>query len=305
MNTNSLGITSLACLAVLASAGSQAPAGPIADVVCYCEIGQNATGGINWMDPDNVLVADGNGISLGNWTDATGLPSTVEDMTGYDMDQGNPPGFVVGFSASVNNGDGYDLRIQGNAMAVEGQEYYWSEPGYVEVAPETTPGQLGATADGWADETFYLIKPSNYDEVGDPRDGPLTGVYGYMDDPSGALDDYGNPIQIGYYPGSWGEDWIAAGGSQLDLYGYADWNPAGDVFDISDASDTNGDPVELTDIAYVRIRTVSDDDMGTFGTMSTEITYVEDISVPEPASAVLLTCGAVTLLLRRRAILRS
>lgn len=286
--------------ALLAGAVTAAQAGPIADLVAYCEIGQNATGGLTWMDPDNVLGRDNAGLSLGNWTDATGLSSVVEDLTGYNMDQGHPTGLVLGFSNPVANGPGNDLRIMGNAMGIEGTEYYWSEPGYIEVAMETTAGQTGATVDGWTDETFYLIKPSNYDIVGDPRNGPLSNILVYGDDPTGAVDEYGDPIQVQYYAGSWGEDLIHAGGSQLDLYGYADWNPAGDEVNLDDAIDAAGQFVDLEEIAYVRIRTVSDDLTGLFGSMSTEVTYIEDISVvPEPTTLALLALGALAVRRRR------
>lgn len=292
--------TSLALIAIVGLITANAEAGPLADVIGYVEVGQNATGGLDWADPDNVLVKAG-GISLGNYDDATYLPPIVEDTVGYNMNQGNPPGMVVGFTTPVNNGPGNDLRIQGNAYAIDGTDYYWSEPGYIEVAAETTPGQTGATTDGWADETFYLIKPSNYDQVGDPRLGPLSGIYVYGDDPDGALDDNGHPLQVQKYADSWGEDLIDAGGSQLDLYGWADWNPSGDRVDLSDAIDMDGNPVALASIAYVRIRTASNEDMGIFGSMSTEVEYVEDISmVPEPTSLALLAAGGAALIARRR-----
>ena len=100
---------------------------------------------------------------------------------------------------------------------------------------------------------------------------------------------------------SWGEDLIDAGGSQLDLYGWADWNPSGDRVDLSDAIDMDGNPVALASIAYVRIRTASNEDMGIFGSMSTEVEYVEDISmVPEPTSLALLAAGGAALIARRR-----
>ena len=277
---------------------SLASAGDLADIISYCEIGQNPTGGIAWMYPDNVLVKEG-GISLGNWNDQVGLSSVIESMTGYNMDQGNPTGLVVGFSAAVNNGNGNDLLIMGNVLQDE-SDYNWAEPGYIEVAMETTiTGQNGATANGWQDETFYLIKPGNYDIVGDPRNGPLNGIYTYIDDPSGEVDENGDPIQIPTYPGSWGEDIIAAGGNHEDLYGYADWNPSGDRVDIDDAIDMDGNYVSLDNIAYVRIRTASNDDAGAFGTMSTEVLYVENISlIPEPAT-ITLSLLAVAAISRR------
>ena len=106
--------------------------------------------------------------------------------------------------------------------------------------------------------------------------------------------------QYSVWPDSWGDDLIDAGGSQMDLYGYADWNPSGDRVDISDAIDMAGEYVSLDNIAYVRIRTVCNDDAGIFGTISTEVEYVENISVPEPTSLCLLVGGGIVMLLRRR-----
>ncbi|NLX12532.1 MAG: PEP-CTERM sorting domain-containing protein [Phycisphaerales bacterium] len=284
-----------------------------ADVLCYCEIGTHPAGTpLAWRNPLNAITQDelNPGISLGNWTDATienspsgdplFLPSRLTG--GCNLNQGYSPGLVVGFSTAVNNGSGNDICVKGNPFDINGSDYYWSEPGYIEVAMETTVlGQTGATADGWMDEMFYMIKPSNYDIVGDPRLGPISGIYDFMDDPSGALDNQGNPMQVQVWTGSWGVDLIAAGGSQLDLYGYADWNPAGDRVDISDAIDLDGNYVSLPNIAYVRVRTVTNDDAGIFGSISTEVCYVEDISVvPEPAAMALLAVGGMSMVMRRR-----
>lgn len=297
MKTRYAQIVLLLCCCVLAFFSLPLQADNLADIICYCEMGTNPAGSplAGWRNPANVLTQDDEypGISLGNWNDGTTNYST-SITGGYNLNQGNPPGLVVGFSTAVNNGVGNDLLIMGNAFLQEGSDYYWSEPGYIEVAMETTiPGQTGATVNGWMDETFYLIKPGNYDIVGDPRLGALSGVYNYTTDSEG--------IQTGTYPGSWGEDLINAGGSQLDLYGYADWNPSGDCVDISDAIDTDGNYVTLSNIAYVRIRTVTNDIAGIFGSISTEVCYVENISVvPEPTSIVLLSLAAVGVLRTRK-----
>ncbi len=281
------------CIAGCMLAAMSTFATPLADVVCCFELGENPAGGAPWLNANNTLEDNGEGVSLGNWNDRTGDISS-QLTGGHDVDQGNPTGVLLGFSNPVTNGPGNDLRIHGNAMAIDNSVYYWSAPGYIEVASETTPGQTGATVPGWTDDTFYMIMPYNYDEVGDPRHGPLSGIYEYWTE---------GGIQHQKYPDSWGEDLIAAGGSQLDLYGYADWNPSGDKVDISDAIDLDGEYPDnpLADISYVRIRTATNDDAGIFGSISTEVMHVEDISViPEPTTLMLILLGGVAALQRRR-----
>ncbi len=244
-----------AFIALLISTGP-VHAGPVADVLCYFERGLNPAGGSGWADPANALVEDLSGVSLGRWSDDGGQGTN-----------NRPVGLMVGFSTSIANGAGNDLKIMGNALDT------WWEPGYIEVAAETTPAQTGATTDGWQDETFYMIKPGNFSTVGDPRDGPLTISYaggGYQD-----------------------AKWQNTGDN---LYGYADVNMGGDYVDIDDAIDAGGNYVSLDDIAYVRIRTVTDSDTGVLGYFSTEILYVE--AVPEPVTMSILLLG-LPLLTRR------
>ena len=140
----------IVCTFLFALAPAALVAGPIADMVCYCEIGTKPAGTpLSWRNPGNVLTQDelNPGISLGNWTDATTENSPTGDPLflpsrltgGYNLNQGNPPGLVVGFSTAVNNGSGNDLLIQGNPFHIIAEsDYYWSEPGYIEVAMETT-----------------------------------------------------------------------------------------------------------------------------------------------------------------------
>lgn len=234
-------------------AARPAPAGPMADVLVYFEQGADPAGGA-WADPANAVDGDsGTGVSLGRWSD--------------DPAQGTndrPVGLVLGFSRSVRNGPGNDLIVLGNPFPG------WYEPGYVEVARETSG--LGATPGGWQDEAFYLLKPSNFDLVGDPRLEPL--AMGYALDP--------NTWESSYGPG-WSQS----------ATGYADVAVGGDYLDIDWSIDANGSPVVLSDIAYVRIRTVTNDSTG-WSYFSTEVMGVESIhgAVPEPATISLCAVAA-------------
>ena len=188
-----------------------------ADVLCSYEQGLNANDG--YTDPQMVFTTMPEdptpeelnkfyGVSLGWWAD--------------DPDQGNgvnPVGIILGFSTSIVNGAGDDLKIQGNALPK------WWEPGYVEVARETSG--TGATVDGWTDEDWYLLKPSNYDAL--PRD-PRTGAIDItFSDSTGYADSY------------WSDN---------SMTGYADVSVDGDSMDIDWAMDIDKNMVELADIAY-------------------------------------------------------
>ena len=245
---------SLTCLAVTAAflcIASVSQANVICDVLCYYEQG-NPTHGGYWAEPAHALNTT-DGVSLGRWSDNAAQGTNDR-----------PVGICLGFSTSIVNGDGDDLKIVGNAFS------NWYEPGYVEVARETSGD--GATENGWQDETFYLIKPSNYDLVGDPRNGPLAVGYPYN------------------------ENW------SQDVTGYADVDTGSDRMDISQAIDASGAFVSLADIAYVRIRTATDDSAGPFGNFSTEINYVQELNgvVPEPATVMLLSLGSMLCVRKRR-----
>jgi len=235
--------------------GSTASGARYADALVYYEPGQNVDV-VYGSDPieryDNAHAALGgpgeqvalsqgtltNIISLGSWTD--------DNATGTNSQS---PGLVVGFTTEVLNGPGNDLLIVGNAPS----SFSFHEPGFVEVAIESDGG--GAKTGGHLDETFYLIKPGNYDQIIDPRAG--SNAINITNNPDFSL-TYSSPFDD---PGN--------------LPGYFDVTAGGDTFDLDDAVDAGGNPVGLSSIAYVRMRSVSDSGFpfGTF--ISPEVDYLE------------------------------
>jgi len=199
---------------------------------------------------------------------ATGIddPAGIVSLGGWTDDpgtgSGNPTGLVLGWSQPVLNGPGVDLRVVGNAF----DGFY--EPGTIEVALESDGG--GATTEGWQDETFYLVRPDNLGSL--PTD-PRTGT---------------NPVMFDAFASSpYSEAWW-----QLPLSGYADVHPGGDLIDLDDAIDSNGNPVDLESIAYIRVRSVSDSSLGAFGFFSTEIDYIEALqNAPPPQKITSIATG--------------
>jgi len=181
-------------------------------------------------------------VSLGGWTDD---PSTGTNN--------QAPGLVVGFSIEVLNAPGDDLLVVGNAPA--GFTFY--EPGFVEVAVESDGG--GATPGGWQDETFYLIKPGNFAQITDPRTG-------------------NSPIAITSNP-DFSLNYAAPFDDDTNLPGYFDVTPSGDGFDLSDAIDINGIPVNLNSIAYVRMRSVSNSAFPFGSFLAPDVDYIQVLEV--------------------------
>lgn len=288
--------------ALTVSAASTVLAVPrYADVLGYYEPGRNVGtvdigfGGVRYDNPSAALGGPGDTVSvtgdanatvvsLGGWTD--------DPATGAND---RPTGLVVGFSVPVPNIAGSDFLVMGNNFF--GQH----EPGFVEVARESGGG--GATTDGWMDETFYLLKPANFASILDPRTSPnpidystqTPGMFDFAFGPG----PFQNPSNLSGY--------LDVGHDPLNFLALPDY------FDIDWAIDAADQPVVLSDIAYVRIRTVTDssvdyssinlgDDQDPFflGTdfFSTEVNYVQ--VVPEPASLGLLAAGVLIGLTRRR-----
>jgi hypothetical protein len=239
--------------------GTPALGARYADVLGYHEPGQNVDV-VYGSDPielyDNALAALGGpglevALSQGTLTEIVSLGGWTDDAASGTNNR--TPGLVVGFSAEVINGPGDDLLVVGNAPS----DFVFYEPGYVEVAIESDGG--GAKPNGWQDETFYLIKPGNYDLITDPRT---------------ALTDIGittNPdYSLNYSPPFDGDS---------NLPGYFDITHGGDHFDIADAIDIAGNPVTLNGVAYVRLRSVSDSAFPFGSYFAPEVDYLEAIEV--------------------------
>jgi len=240
------------------------------------------------------------GLPLANANAALGGPTAQVLLGTYDDGQGNPEaeahtnivslgsytggtGLVVGFSNGVANLSGADLLIAGNAFPGS------YEPAFVEVAVESAGG--GAIANGWQDETFYLIKPGNFAALNKIGNDPRAVA---QDIPH---DDFDND----------GFSEYGAGAFENPPTGFADVTAGGDLIDIADAIDAVGNPVALTDIAYIRLRSVTDDefnfvfDFEEFGTnpITAEVDYIENLHVPEPTALALIALGGMALIRRR------
>jgi len=233
-------------------------------------------GGTTFDNPDAALGGPGETVELSGGRG----PATIVSLGGYS----GGGGLIVGFTTPVANVAGTDLLVQGN------NSFGLHEPGFVEVAVESDGG--GATADGWADETFYLLRPANFASITDPRSGPSPIPYATQT------------------PGAF--DFVYGDGPFKDpagLAGYFDVALNGpDAFDLDWAIDASDQPIAVTEIAYVRLRTVTDSsidytgiNLGTsedpffLGTdyFSSEVDWVAAVPEPSVAGAALLSLLAV------------
>jgi len=215
---------------------------------------------------------------------------------------------VVGFDHSVNNGEGYDLEIEGNAFPGS------SEPGIVWVMQDEN-------GDGVPNDTWYELKGSDYGSPGYIKDYAVT----YFRPPLGQkvvwLDNQGNTGTIDFlhphtpntmYPRWLSSDSYTLVGSRLPSrteevspgnwvnhdfdWGYADnfsrkdmlidgnnTNPDGNYignhFDISNAVRHDGQPANLSYIDFVKVQTAVNAKAGWFGDLSTEIGKFRDFNL--------------------------
>ena len=209
---------------------------------------------------------------------------------------------VVGFDHSIDNNEGYDFAIQGNAFDTS------SEPGIVWVMQDEN-------GNGEADDTWYALAGSEASAEGTVENYSVTyfrpagdeqpvkwvdseGVEGEVD----YLKTY-HP-QPSYYP-AWmteesytltgirlkeqnydksgnGQMWILPpyGWGYADNYSQTDWLPtfkAVNCFDISQAIDSDGRAIKLEYIDYIKVVTACNGKSGHLGEISTEVCDFYDL----------------------------
>ena len=192
-------------------------------------------------------------------------------------------GYITfGFDHAIENKEGRDIQILGNAFLMsENEAYGSSEPGIVLVSRDEN--QNGLPDDAWYELKGSLYSEQQYISRTYTREG----------------DTLQNPFhQQPYYPQWITSDQYTLYGAKLPPqteiingqyvqrileYGYVDNKPNKDIegtsFDISWAVDTNGQPVSLTSIDFIRVYTAADEILPTTGELSTEITGAIDLHI--------------------------
>jgi len=195
-------------------------------------------------------------------------------------------GYITfGFDHAVENLEGRDIQILGNAFYMSGStEYGSSEPGIVLVSRDEN-------GNGLPDDTWFELKGCLYDD-------PTT-VHSFARTYTRESDTGHNPFHDHpYYPQWLTADEYTLHGAKLAPqtvtvrgqyvqrildYGYADNKPNTDIegssFDISWAIDADGHPVSLPTIDFVRVYNASDEVLDQTGELSTEITGAIDLHI--------------------------
>ena len=193
-------------------------------------------------------------------------------------------GYITfGFDHSVQNKEGYDLRILGNAMLMSGNDAYGSsEPGIVLVSRDEN-------GNGLPDDIWYELKGCMYDDPSTNHHFALT----YNRDGDTLQNIYHTQP---YYPQWIKENSLTFSGTLLAPltetingqnvqrildWGYVDNKPNTDIegtsFDISWAVDADGKSISLPCIDFVRIYTAVDENTAQTGERSTEIAGAVDL----------------------------
>jgi YVTN family beta-propeller protein len=195
-------------------------------------------------------------------------------------------GYITfGFDHAVENKEGRDIQILGNAFQMSGNEEYGSsEPGIVLVSRDEN-------GNGLPDDSWYELKGCLYDD-------PKT-MHHQTKTYTREGDTLQNPFhQHPYYP-QWIEaDAMTFNGTMLPSqtvivngqtvqrileYGYVDNKPNTDIegtsFDIDWAVDTNGQSVKLPSVDFVRVYTAVQESADQTGEISTEISGAIDLHI--------------------------
>ena len=212
--------------------------------------------------------------------------AAIANNAGGMISLGGWGGYVTfGFDHAVENQEGFDLQILGNAFYMTGTtEYGSSEPGIVLVSRDEN-------MNGLPDDSWYELKGSLYDD-------PNT-QHAFSKTYTREGDTLQNPFhQQPYFPLWLTEDEYTLTGALLPPqtvkisrqyvqhildYGYVDNKPNTDIegtsFDISWAVDADGTPVSLPKIDFVRVYTAVDEVLEQTGELSTEIAGAIDLHI--------------------------
>jgi len=185
---------------------------------------------------------------------------------------------TFGFRSAVNNATGTDFSILGNAFSNS------AEPGVVEVSEDVNDN-------GLPDDAWYELAGSEYAKATTTHGFRITYYKPLQKSDSVLYADNANGVGFvnAYYP-FWQGDSIVCDGTLLPPnayknvqgfwtsnslpWGYADNQPNNsglNQFDLDWAVDSNGLPVVLSKIHFIRVYTAVNQNVGWMGEMSTEI----------------------------------
>ena len=209
---------------------------------------------------------------------------SIANNAGGMISLGGWGGYITfGFDHPLENKDGKDLQILGNAFYMSGStEYGSSEPGIVMVSRDANGNSL-------PDDEWYELRGCLYN---DPQV-----VHSFSRTYTHDGDTLQNPFhQHPYYPQWLSTDEYTLHGAKLppqstqiggqDVqrildYGYVDNKPNSDVdgtsFDISWAIDADGHSVSLTSVDFIRVYNAVDEVSETTGELSTEVAGAIDL----------------------------
>ena len=211
---------------------------------------------------------------------------SIANNAGGMISLGGWGGYVTfGFDHAVENKEGNDLQILGNAFYMSGStEFGSSEPGIVLVSRDDNQN-------GIPDDFWYELKGCLYDDPQTDHHHSVTYTRA------------GDTLQNAFHKQPYYPQWIAADeytltGALLPHqsvninnqnvqrildYGYVDNKPNTDVggtsFDISWAVDASGQPVNLPSIDFVRVYNAVDEVLPQTGELSTEVAGAIDLHI--------------------------